>query len=131
MQTAINDASNFVFFNNGVSAVATDIQPDPESSTLRCRRFSIINGAQTVRSLSKAHGKPNNKLQDVRVLLRVMDFSLTRDADFLSDATRYNNTQNAIKVSDFRSNDPVQKDLHRRFSNLNRARASICIQEQT
>lgn len=100
--------------------MATDIEPDSESSTLRCRRFSIINGAQTVRSLSKAHGKPSNRLHDVRVLLRVMDFSLTKDADFLTDATRYNNTQNAIKVSDFRSNDPVQKDLHRRFSNLNR-----------
>ncbi len=53
-------------------------------------------------------------------MLRIMDFSLGKDSEFLSDVTRYNNTQNAIKVSDFRSNDPVQKEINRRFSGLNR-----------
>jgi AIPR protein len=121
VDTVLAEPDEFVFFNNGVSAVATQIEEDKEHSILRCRRFSIINGAQTVRSLSKAHVKNSNPLKDARVLLRVMAFSLTKDTDFLTDATRYNNTQNAIKVSDFRSNDPVQKDLNRRFSGLNRA----------
>jgi hypothetical protein len=50
-----------------------------------------------------------------------MDFSLGKDGEFLKDVTRFNNTQNAVKISDFRSNDPVQKDLHRRFAELSRA----------
>jgi len=49
-----------------------------------------------------------------------MDFSLGKDSDFLSDVTRFNNTQNSVKISDFRSNDPVQKDVRRRFSDLSR-----------
>src|SRR6202044_829765 len=96
------------------------IEPDLEKKVLLCRRFSIINGAQTIRSLAKAQVKENKPLQNVRVLLKVMGFSLGKDTDFLADATRFNNTQNAIKVSDFRSNDPIQKDLNRRFSGLNR-----------
>ncbi|MFZ0421173.1 MAG: AIPR family protein [Candidatus Sulfotelmatobacter sp.] len=119
--TAVDLPDEFVFFNNGVSAVATQIEPDEEKQLLRCHRFSIINGAQTVRSLSKAQIKESLPLKDVRVILRVMDFSLSKDTDFLADVTRFNNTQNAVKISDFRSNDPVQKDLHRRFSDLNRA----------
>jgi hypothetical protein len=120
IETAIKEPDDFVFFNNGVSAVATQIEENHENNSLLCRRFSIINGAQTIRSLSKAQIKDNRPLQEVRVLLRVMGFSLGKDIDFLSDATRFNNTQNAIKVSDFRSNDPYQKELNRRFSGINR-----------
>jgi hypothetical protein len=120
VDTATKEPDEFVFFNNGVSAVASQIDPDQENNVLHCRRFSIINGAQTIRSLAKAQIKESKPLQDVRVLLKVMGFSLGKDTDFLTDATRYNNTQNAIKVSDFRSNDPVQKDLNRRFSGINR-----------
>ena len=119
VDTAIKEPEDFVFFNNGVSAVASQIEPDEDERVLHCRRFSIINGAQTIRSLAKAHLKNSKALKDVRVLLKVMGFSLGKDTDFLTDATRYNNTQNAIKVSDFRSNDPVQKDLNRRFAGLN------------
>ena len=120
VETATKAPDEFVFFNNGVSAVATQIEPDEDKHILRCRRFSIINGAQTVRSLSKAQVKDNKPLRDVRLVLRVMDFSLSSDGEFLADVTRFNNTQNAVKVSDFRSNDPVQKDLHRRIGDLSR-----------
>ena len=120
VETATKEPDDFVFFNNGVSAVASQIEPDVTGNVLRCRRFSIINGAQTIRSLAKGQVKESKPLQDVRVLLKVIGFSLGKDTDFLADATRFNNTQNAIKVSDFRSNDPVQKDLNRRFSGLNR-----------
>jgi hypothetical protein len=121
VESATKQPHEFVFYNNGISAVATDIEPDKENNILRCRRFSIINGAQTVRSLTKAQVKDNRPLRDVRVLLRVMNFSLGSDSEFLSDATRFNNTQNSVKISDFRSNDPVQKNLHRRFADLNRS----------
>ncbi len=121
VETALNRPDEFAFFNNGVSAIATDVQPDRAKSTLTCTRLSIINGAQTVRSLRKAEAKSKNRaLSEARVLFRVSTFSLGKDSEFLSDITRYNNTQNAIKISDFRSNDPVQKDLARRFASVTR-----------
>lgn len=119
VDTATTKPGDFFFFNNGVSAIATSIEPSPdEENVLLCKRFSIINGAQTVRSLWKAHEKNPESVRNVQVLLRVSSFSLGKDPEFLQDVTRYNNTQNAIKISDFRSNDPVQKALQRAFLDL-------------
>jgi hypothetical protein len=122
-QTALNDPGNFEYFNNGVTAVASRITPDYATNTLLCEKMSIINGAQTVRSLlaasrkiSKVQHKP---LSTVRVLMRLLSFEHPAEVPFVGDVTRFNNTQNAVKVADFRSNDEVQKDLARRFGKLN------------
>lgn len=123
IHTALNDPENFEYFNNGVTAVAGNITPDFSNGTLTCEKMSVINGAQTVKSLlhaatrkSDTHYKP---LRKVRVLLRLLSFDYPAEVAFVGDVTRYNNTQNALKIADFRSNDAVQKDLARRFSNLN------------
>jgi hypothetical protein len=119
IETALENPENFLFFNNGVSAVASQIEEDPKSGALLCKRLSIINGAQTVRSLRKAQVKDKGGLlRTVRVLLRIIEFSLSKEHDFLADVTRFNNTQNSVKISDFRSNDPVQKDLARKFEGV-------------
>jgi hypothetical protein len=119
IETATDNPENFLFFNNGVSAVASRIDPDETNGTLRCTRFSIINGAQTVRSLRKAQVRDKGgSLKNSRVLIRISEFSLAKDHEFLTDITRYNNTQNSVKISDFRSNDPVQKDLSRKFQGV-------------
>lgn len=72
-----------------------------------------------MRSLRKAQVKDKHGvLRNVRVLLRIIEFSLAKEHDFLADVTRFNNTQNSVKISDFRSNDPVQKDLARKFEGV-------------
>lgn len=123
IETALNNPDNFEYFNNGVTAVAGTINADTQSRTLRCERMSIINGAQTVRSLlaatRKKGGNQHKPVSKVRVLLRLMSFNYPHEIPFVSDVTRYNNTQNAVKIADFRSNDEVQKDIARRFKNLN------------
>lgn len=119
VKSALDKPEEFVFFNNGISAVATEVTGDEEDNALHCKRFSIINGAQTVRSLRKAQREDKaGVLSKVRVVLRILDFSLLKEHDFLADVTKYNNTQNAIKISDFRSNDPVQKDLARKYEEV-------------
>lgn len=123
IETALEKPHSFFFFNNGVSAIATEIVPNAEAGILQCRRFSVINGAQTVRSLAKAHIKSPQRAGEAAVLVRISEVSLkhneTEEA-FLENITRYNNTQNAIKVSDFRSNDPVQRALAKKFATLYR-----------
>jgi hypothetical protein len=49
IKTAVDGPDEFFFFNNGISAVATKIEPDSAKNELLCSRLSIINGAQTVR----------------------------------------------------------------------------------
>jgi hypothetical protein len=117
--TAKAKPHDFIFFNNGVSAIATEVRQDEgDPCVLHCERFSIINGAQTVRSLRKAHERNPDPVRKARVIVRIMQFRFTKDSEFLADVTRYNNTQNSIKISDFRSNDPVQKDLRNKFSRI-------------
>lgn len=117
IDTAEKQPEQFFFFNNGISAVATRVETDDDARLLRCERFSVVNGAQTVRSLAKAYGRSQDKARRVFVALRVSEIALKQD-DFLVNVTRFNNTQNAIKVSDFRSNDDVQISLAQRFADL-------------
>jgi hypothetical protein len=123
IKTALEEPENFEYFNNGVTAVAGKITPDEENGRLTCNKLSIINGAQTVRSLlaatkrkSQAKYKP---IGSVRVLMRLMSFKYPAEVGFVGEVTKFNNTQNAVKIADFRSNDRVQKDLAQRFAALN------------
>ena len=122
-KTALNDPTNFEYFNNGVTTVASKITPDYSTNTLVCEKMSIINGAQTVRSLLAASRKTSRvqhkPLSTVRVPMRLLSFGYPAEVAFVGDVTRFNNTQNAVKIADFRSNDEVQKDLSRRFDKLN------------
>lgn len=120
LTTAETRPDDFLFFNNGISAVASSIEENEEKAQLSCKNFSIINGAQTVRSLFRAQAKNPDSAKKTTVLFRVSTFSLGKEIGFLEDLTRYNNTQNKISVSDFRSNDPVQRDLAKRFGELKR-----------
>ena len=74
-------------------------------------KLQIINGAQTVGTLAKT--KPHD---DVCVLFRL---TRTGDVNIEKSINRniieYNNTQNLIKLSDFRSNDRVQLWLEMKF----------------
>ncbi len=117
--TATNAPEDFFFYNNGISALASRIEEDSENRTLVCDDFSIINGAQTVRSLQKAHADDSNAVRGVRVLIRVTEARpKSVEPDFLYSITKFNNTQNAIKVADFRSNDKVQIDIGAKFERM-------------
>jgi hypothetical protein len=123
-KTATSAPRDFFYANNGICAVATRIRPDETDEanrTLLCDRFSIINGAQTVRSLSKAQSENAAAVQDVQVLLRLVEYNakITQaEQTFLDGIIKNNNTQNAIKISDFRSNDQVQIFLKQQFSKV-------------
>lgn len=121
-KTAIKEPSKFFFFNNGVTALASGVEVDPyKPRTLRCRSFNIINGAQTVRSLSKAQSDDPDALRKTSVLIRIIEVPSKVshvEQSFLDNVTRFNNTQNAVKISDFRSNDPVQQDIRAKFDKV-------------
>jgi hypothetical protein len=117
--TAESEPGSFYYFNNGVSAICTSFHVN-ERNTLTAENFQIINGAQTVGALSAA--KSNS---DIEVLLRVTEgLSIKTDRGFNADIIKYNNTQNVVKSSDFRSNDKIQTWLENKFKNL-RARGAV------
>jgi hypothetical protein len=123
IKSAIDESQNFFFFNNGISAISSRITPLNEESSLLCERFSIINGAQTIRSLAKAHAKNAANAGQAYLLVRITESTMRHEEEeevFLDSITRFNNTQNAVKVSDFRSNDAIQRGLAKKFSTLSR-----------
>lgn len=123
-KTALESSADFFYFNNGISALAKRIHEDSSDSsgrTLRCEDLSIVNGAQTVRSLHKAQIDDPASVRDVQVLVRLTEVDTKKsqaEQEFLDNVTKYNNTQNSIRISDFRSNDKVQYDIKKRFDSL-------------
>lgn len=120
-ETAEDRAEQFFHLNNGISCVASKVDFDREANSVTAHGFQVINGAQTLRSLHKASlkkwksGKPF-------VLVRITEIpdGYGESKRFRDDIIRANNTQNVIKVSDFRSNDPVQRGLVKQFQSYHR-----------
>jgi len=119
VECAKNDASNFYLYNNGISCLANEVLINEDH--LEIRNLQVINGAQTVRSLHSAAKR--SKLEPAPVILfRVTEvpYSYGDGKRTIEAITRYNNTQNVIKASDFRSNDEIHADLERQFGELSR-----------
>ena len=118
--TAQDHPDKFFYFNNGVSAICTAIEFDEKTGHFRGEHFQVINGAQTIGALKSAKAVS----PDTEVLLRITEGeSVKTEKGFNADVIRFNNTQNVIKSSDFRSNDPIQLWLEKRF-NDQRARGA-------
>jgi hypothetical protein len=121
-KTAIESSEEFFFYNNGLSAIADSIDMEPNGD-LKCKRLSVINGAQTVKSLVKSSRIPNENtlLGNAQVLIRIIKISVSekeKETRFTRNVIRFNNTQNKIVASDFCSNEPIQLDLEKKFLKL-------------
>lgn len=110
-QTMSDDAGAFFYYNNGVSAICTDFRID-DGDHLIASDFQIINGTQTLHAIWTS--KRNS---DGRVLFRLTrGESVKTERGFNADIIRFNNTQNVVKDSDFRSNDEIQKWIEDEFA---------------
>lgn len=117
------EPEKFYFYNNGISAICTDIIPVMNNkntiSQFKCINFQIINGAQTTTTIGKFKDKESGKLSKVRVLLRI-----TKAEDYKKEKglnkkiVTYNNSQTVIKAGDFRSNDDIQIYLERKLKDF-------------
>ncbi|BEI39322.1 hypothetical protein PHIN8_12660 [Polynucleobacter sp. HIN8] len=113
--TAKEEPENFFFYNNGISAICNSLLI--EDNYVSGEGLSIVNGAQTVRSLSYAG---HDQSKELKVLMRITEMpSHGTKKDILRKITEYNNTQNAILPSDFYSNEPIQIEWEKRVKNLN------------
>jgi AIPR protein len=126
IDSAEKDPAQFFIYNNGISCLATNVALHEES--IEVTGLQVINGAQTVKALVHvAKSIERNRLpywskSVPQVLVRITEIpegygptQRTREK-----ITQYNNTQNTVKISDFRSNDSVQKNLRDQFSELTR-----------
>jgi len=113
-QTAASAPQSFWYFNNGITLVADQAVKAPSGAASRSagvflfRGASIVNGAQTISSLSRVDD--DTALGLVRVPFRVVLLS-TAPEGFGAEVTRSNNLQNRIEPRDFVAQDPEQARL--------------------
>ena len=119
-KTAEETPENFWYFNNGVTAICESIDKQPiggnstDKGVFDIKRISIINGAQTIGSLSRAKNN-GASLEHARVHFRVISLAHTPDG-FATNVTNANNTQNDLSPVDFVAADPVQERIRKEAS---------------
>jgi len=109
MQKSLKDKpANFFVYNNGLTVLTHRIECDRISeaeSRVKIHGISIVNGAQTTGTIGTSADQPP---ESSFVLAR---FISTQSEDLIGDVVRFNNSQNAVTASDFRSTDPTQRRL--------------------
>lgn len=106
-QTAQESPRNFWVFNNGITVLTHhfELQEVKGRRQLVLRGASIVNGAQTTGALGSLSKAPDSSAM---VPAR---FVQTSSTGVVYDIIQYNNSQNKVTASDFRSTDRIQKRL--------------------
>lgn len=107
LKTAREEGENFFYYNNGITATCSSYDLTP-GGKVEATSLQVVNGAQTVKALSDALKKTPNP--DVYVMFRLIETgaSYSHKSDLADNITRFQNTQNPVKDSDFYSNEPFQ-----------------------
>ncbi|HEX9392503.1 MAG TPA: AIPR family protein [Usitatibacteraceae bacterium] len=113
----------FMYLNNGVTALCQEIQPKGAKQAqggkkrLKLRGFSIINGAQTI--ASSAAFLADNKgigISEARVSITLI--KADTDGEFGKTVTRARNHQNLVLLANFAALDDEQERLRRDLAYL-------------
>lgn len=139
LDTIENEPEYFASYNNGISAVATDVKFKGGGSDVieTISNFQIVNGGQTTATLAEAtkedYAKQLNNIV-VPVKLTVVK-NLTKANELISNISTFSNTQTAIKKSDPPSNAPFFKAYEKLSRQIVRERDDgtdyICYFERT
>lgn len=116
-ETATGSVSNqFWYLNNGITIICDSVDPitDPDNPKIKIKNIQIVNGCQTATTIAEA-SKNGQLKNDVKVLTRIYQ---TNDKDLVNKIVRSTNNQNKISGRNLKSNDEIQKDLARRFTQL-------------
>lgn len=118
--TAKDEPNHFWVFNNGITGLVSEFQVSEvnqsqetySANTLEITGISIVNGAQTTGALGSLDTSPDGtgyvqarfvKCNNINTIRKIIEF---------------NNRQNVVEASDFRSNDSIQRRLREEFNNI-------------
>ena len=106
-RTAQSNPEDFWVFNNGITVLThhfEDIEVKGKRQLI-LNGASIVNGAQTTGALGSL-----SKAPDASAMVPAR-FVQTSSTEVIYDIIQYNNSQNKVTASDFRSTDRIQKRL--------------------
>lgn len=115
-KTLKTNPEKFWYFNNGITIISERISKKPIGGASRtsgvfvCEGASVVNGAQTVGTITALKNANSEELKNARVLVRLISLEKCPDG-FGTEITRAANTQNRIEKKDFAALDPQQERL--------------------
>ena len=116
----------FMAYNNGLVMTVNDVRfgksEQGETVITWVKGLQIVNGGQTAATIFFSKRKYKDiDLSKVSMAVKIIilrDESSDREASLVTDISRYSNTQNAVKQSDFSSNRPFHVHLQRTANSL-------------
>jgi hypothetical protein len=119
-QSLDSQPQDFVYLNNGVTALCQELEPNSEKKSrrkIKVRGFSVINGAQTIATSARFAAENNQKdITAARVLITLI--KAPSDGEFGKSVTKARNHQNPVLLSNFAALDDAQERLRRELANL-------------
>lgn len=113
--TAKEKPSDFFIYNNGITAVVHSFQPAGDGTRIVVKGMGIVNGGQTTGAVGTLSTSEAKSLDDAWVQIR---FVTSTNPGVLENVVRYNNTQNKVEATDFRSKDAIQDRLRTEFESI-------------
>lgn len=113
-KTSEQSPNDFWYFHNGLTIICDDFIERNKEATLVAP--SVVNGAQTLYAISASSNKKSSALVPVKVIVRgEADSQSLEDDQWLQNVIRCVNSQNRVRKSDLRSNEPEQVLLQTKF----------------
>lgn len=104
----------FFNYNNGLSATADSVEVETAGEGLKitsATNLQIVNGGQTTASLHAALRVSPEKLEHVRVQLKLTIVPPEASEEIVPNISKYANTQNKVSAADFFSNHPFHMQM--------------------
>jgi hypothetical protein len=113
-ETYEKSPGDFWYFHNGLTIICDDFVERDKEATLVGP--SVVNGAQTLYAISASSNKKSTAMVPVKVIVRGRANSKAMEDDaWIQSIIRTVNSQNRVRKSDLRSNEPEQVLLQTRF----------------
>lgn len=113
-KSAETSPGDFWVYNNGITVLVNSFEliKKGKKNKLKINGISIVNGAQTTGAIGSLGKLPNHR---VMVPAR---FVQAPDSELVRNVIQFNNSQNKITASDFRSTDRIQKRLKEQIAQI-------------
>lgn len=98
-RTIRNDAKDFFFYHNGITAICSKLQVSAD--TISTHELNVVNGCQSLSTIFNC-SEAVKKAEDAYIMFRFYEIKDAETADKISVST---NSQSAVKARDLRSND--------------------------
>ena len=113
--TLIEEPDMFFSYNNGIAVTANDIKFSQDKNGSRFIKklegMQIVNGGQTTASIHRAKINDDVDVSKILVPTKITIVKKEQLRNVVPKISRFSNSQNAVKQSDFHSDNPYHKKI--------------------